>query len=74
MIKLFVWLGLLVAFWPVTAWDFMLIAGIVHRDWWPLVPSMGVAAAFTIAGFTTLFCLLIGLMAGLLSAMSSDSN
>ena len=74
MMKALVWLGLLVAFWPVTAWDFMLIAGIVHRDWWPLVPPMGVAAAFTIAGFTTLFALLIGLMVGVMSAMSGNSN
>jgi hypothetical protein len=73
-VRLLAFLAVLVAFWPVTAWDFMLVAGIVHRDWWPAVPSMGVAAAFTIAGFTTLFCVLIGLLAGLLRAMSGDAN
>ena len=67
-------LAVLVAFWPVMVWDFMLVAGVVHRDWWSAVPSMGVAAAFAIAGFATLFAVLIGLMTGFLRAMSGNSN
>ena len=67
-------LVLIVAFWPVAAWDFMIVAGVVHKDWWPLVPPMGVAAAFAIGGFTTLFGILIGVITTVIRAVSGASD
>ena len=69
-----VWLTVFVAIWPVSAWDFMLVAGVIHKDWWPLVPPMGVGAAFTISGLTTLFAFLIGVMVGFLRGLSGATD
>jgi hypothetical protein len=67
-------LVLIAAFWPVAAWDLMIVAGVVHRDWWPSVPPMGVGAAFAIGGFTTLFGLLIGVITAVIRAVSGASD
>ena len=71
--RLVVVLVLIAAFWPVSAWDFMLVAGVVHRDWWHLVPPMGVGAAFALGGLTTLFAILCGIITFILRALAEDS-
>jgi len=49
-----------------SAWSLMLLVGIAHLDWWPVIPTMSYGTAFTlsavIVGFASVSHFLAELM------------
>lgn len=70
--KFVLWLAAIVAVWLLASWDFMLVVGVMHIDWWSFIPPVGIRAALTISGLGTLFGLLIGIMVGFGRASLED--
>ena len=66
--KVVLWLSAIVAAWLFASWNFMLVVGVMHNDWWSFIPPVGIGAALTIAGFGTLFGVLIGIISGIVRA------
>lgn len=51
-------LGLIPLFfgsWLLSAWSAMIIVGILHSDWWSLLPTMGYGTAMAVTFLPVLF-------------------
>lgn len=58
--------------WLVSAWGDMLIVGVVHRDWWPLVPTMSYHVALILAAVLMVFLFGIGIAGNLVKVLFDD--
>lgn len=54
----------------VSAWGVMLLVGIAHHDWWPVIPTMSYNTALLICFVLVAFAAVKYLLGGLISAAS----
>ena len=54
MVKFLASIPLIIGGWAVGAWFTMLTVGVIHADWFPLIPTIGYSTALIIAALTTL--------------------
>ena len=46
--------------WLLSAWALMMFIGILHHEWWPVIPTMGYDTALLASAFLTITLALVG--------------
>lgn len=54
----FTFLGMLLGIF-LSAWSFMLTIGVMHHDWWPVIPTVSYGASLLIVGIPAFFAAIL---------------
>ncbi|SET51649.1 hypothetical protein [Nonomuraea wenchangensis] len=53
-------IAIVVGGWVASAWALMMFVGILHHEWWPVIPTMGYDTALLASAFLTITLALVG--------------